>query len=311
MNQAQVPIPLWRRARRRAYWLLLLGLLKIADHWPLTWGRGSFRLLSRLACRLRPKEMERARRNLVLAFSELSAKEIEALTRKSALALGRNFHDSLAARRVLARSHFKESGPVEGLTLAETVKQLRDQGRGVLFLTGHIGCWELLGAWAAREFSRAGLGELAVVTGTLHNPPINDLVQRRRAALGMKVLPREEGITPLLRHLRDEGLVAILLDQNTRTRNLEVPFFGRPAPTAVGLAQVALKQGLPVIPLGLARVDEEYEVNWLAPLESPTGLEEINEKHLFDFTTRCNESLEILIRRNPSEWVWFHNRWDD
>jgi KDO2-lipid IV(A) lauroyltransferase len=227
---------------------------------------------------------------------------VEDLVKATAAAAGDNLFHALAAGRLLDRAAFTEKGPSDQ-SLARTVAALQEGGQGVFFLTGHIGSWELLGAYAARQFDREGLGRLGVVTGTLRNPPIDRLVQGRRRKLGLAPLPREEGLRPVLKHLDDEGLVAFLLDQNTRTRNLDVPFFGRLAPTPVAMAQLALKRGIPVLPLAMIPQDGGFTIHWLAPLEP-------RHEELPEFLTRCNAALEELIRRNPAQWVWFHERWN-
>ena len=253
-------LPLWRRLRRRVYWLLLAGLMKAAAVMPLAAGRRLTEGLALLALEIRSRERRQGLANLALAFPELPAAGRAALLRSSARALGRNLFDTLAAPRVLACGVVSEGPPPPGQDpgFSAALARLAAKGRGVLLLTGHIGCWELLGAWTAQLVRRERLGQLAVVTGTIHNEAVDRLVQGRRRDLGMKVLPREQGVRPLLEHLRQQGVLAVLQDQNTRTRNLPAPFFGHPAPTPAGLALLALKYGIPVLPFALARSDMRY-----------------------------------------------------
>jgi len=135
-------------------------------------------------------------------------------------------------------------------------------------------------------------------------------VQERRQRLGMKVLPREQGAGPVLKHLREGGIVAVLLDQNTRTDNVPAPFFGRPAPTPAGLARMALRYGLPVLPVALARVGEGHEIR-RGDVRRPAAGCSGDETAVREFLSWCNAQLEFFIRRNPEEWVWFHQRWQD
>jgi KDO2-lipid IV(A) lauroyltransferase len=142
----------------------------------------------------------------------------------------------------------------------------------------------------------------------VHNPAVDRLLQRRRRALGLQVMPRDRGAAPLVRFLKTGGVVAILLDQHTRARNLEVPFFGHPAPTPAAMATLALKFGIPVLPVA-GVWDEARQVlvmRHLPPLRpgAEPGLDEVS------FLTQCNAALEELIRRNPEQWVWFHRRWN-
>lgn len=299
-------LPWYRRLRRRAYWLLLLFLLWVADHLPLTWGRRFFSSLAIMALKVRPRERARALANLQWAFPDISTSARGSLLEECARLLGLNFFDALAAKRVLSCRLVSEEGPD---CLMDEVKRVAAQGRGVLFLTGHLGSWELLGAWLGQQVSSAGLGQLGVVTGTLHNAPINQVVQQRRQDTGLVVLPRQEGARPLLAHLKKGQPVAILVDQKTSANSRKVPFWGRPAETPTGLAQLALKYGIPVVPVGIAFDGKSHKVQWLPAVESAPAAVPVSENELNGFLALCNCRLEDLIRRNPAQWVWFHDRW--
>lgn len=299
----------WRTLRRRFYWLLSLLLLTCAVRMPLAAGRALGRTLALWAFRLRSREVAIARGNLAWALPDLSDSEREQLLHRSVRALGENMHDTLAAPRWVGREGFVIERNGAG-SLRQVLNGLARRRKGILILTGHLGCWELLGAWLARQIPAAGLGTLAVVTGTIHNPAVDDLVQRRRREAGLKVLPREDGVRPLLEHLRQGGVAAVLLDQNTRVPNRPVPFFGRPAPTPVGFAKLALRLGMPILPVAIARHGEGHEVVVLPPILPEIGSEE-NSEELDELLGRCNRALEEMIRRNPAEWVWFHRRWEE
>ncbi len=128
---------------------------------PSGWGRAKCRGLARLALRIRPRERERARANLARALPDLTPLERNRFLRNSADALGETLHATLTVDR-LAAAGFPgvedEPGP-DGETTVMACRRLLAPGRGALLLTGHIGCWELLGAWLAHH-----LGPVAVVT---------------------------------------------------------------------------------------------------------------------------------------------------
>jgi len=276
-----------RRLRRRAYFVILPRGVGYA------FGIG----LARLAAAIRRREMGWARGNIAAALGDANAAEREALIRDAVDALGRNLVDTLTLERWLDTGR----PPVADDGAMDTLRELRSRGRGVLILTGHIGCWELLGAWLAR-----GLGGLAVVTGTIHNAPVDREVNSWRRRVGLRALPREGDLRPLLRVLKDGGVAAVLLDQNTRVHNVPVRFFGREAPTPVGPARLALRYGIPLLPVAIGREGDGHRVIHLPPLD-PRDFAEGGEAALL---TACNAALEELIRRNPAEWVWFHRRWD-
>ena len=231
--------------------------------------------------------------------------------RRSARALGVTLCHTLAARRLLETPGAVVEAPFAGdddRGIGDWLAELAAAGRGVLILTGHIGCWELAGGWVAAQMSTRGLGPLGVVTGRIHNPPVDRLIQDRRRAIGLHVLPREAGAAPLVRFLQGGGVVAVLQDQRTRVRNLDVPFFGVPAPTPVGLAALALRYDIPILPVvGVWDAGRGVQVmHHLAPI-LPGSFAPDDRAGLL---ARCNLALESFIRRNPEQWVWFHQRWN-
>jgi KDO2-lipid IV(A) lauroyltransferase len=281
-------------------------LLHLAGWLPLGAGRALGRTLGRLGLALRPGDRTRADANLAVAFPDLDAAGRKDLLRRSAEAAGLNLWDTLAAPRLLAAGRVTEArgGETGRRPLTDLLADLAAPGRGVILLTGHLGCWELLGGWLGRQLPARGLGPLAVVTGRVHNPAVDRLLQDRRRALGLVPLPRDAGPRPLLRHLDRGGVAAILLDQNVAARTESVPFFGRPAPTAAGLAVIALRRRIPVLPVAIARDDAGGHVVLHREPLVPGADESVR-----GFLERCNAQLEALIRRNPAEWVWFHRRW--
>ncbi len=302
-------LPWWRRFRRRLYYGLLVFVLWVASRLSFSTGQWLGRSMARLASALRPAERQRALSNLALAFPEMDNLSRQKIFQDSVDALGENFYDTLAVPRLVRRKDVVRENLAQGERgLVDELKQLSRRGHGVLVLTGHLGCWELLGAWVAREMAQAGLGPLAVVTGSVHNPPVDRLIQHRRQKLGMKILPRHEGAAPLLRHLRGGGVVAVLLDQNTRVENLPIPFFGQNAPTPVGFARIALRYGIPVLPVALAKSGNGHLVQ-RAEAWKPSGNQQDTDKAVRELLLWCNQNLENLIRRNPAQWVWFHKRW--
>jgi len=285
--------------------------LRLAAFVPLAWGRGLCAGLARLALRLRSSERHLAVQNIARALPDLGPAERKSLLGDSATHLGRNLFQTLAAPRLLRRKDAiveEIAAGADNRNIGECLAELAAPGRGVFVLTGHIGCWELAGGWVAQALAARRLGPLGVITGTIHNPAVDRLIQERRGILGLQVLPREAGAVPLVRFLKRGGVVAVLLDQRTRVRNLDVPFFGVPAPTPAGLASLALRYRIPVLPV-VGVWDESRRVQVMHHLPA-IRTEEFAPGDQLGFLTRCNAALETFIRRNPEQWVWFHQRWN-
>lgn len=273
-------------------------------------------MLGRAAFRLRPRERARAAANLALAIPEVdSGKRAEILAR-SAVLLGRNFHDMMAAGNLVGRDDlFREPvGEVRRFgTLDDQLARLIARGRGLILVTGHIGAWELLGARVARLLERRGRGPLAVVTGTVHNPPVDAMLERRRRALGLLPVPRRQGLAPVLRHVRAGGVAAVLLDQNLDDTDPAVPFFGQPAPTPDAVARFAVGRGVPLLPVAMAWDEESgrHVIMRDRVLNEEAALadDKPDQARVDRLHRECQNALESFVRRNPEQWVWFHERW--
>lgn len=292
-------LPRWRRWRRSFWAAVARAMLAAADRWPLSCHRQACVALARLAPWLQRAAARRARRNLALAFADRPESWRRDVLREMPLALGRNLHAALTSRRQAARGFpTVDTESVDGL--AVRLETAAGRGRGVFLLTGHLGCWELLGACLARR-----LGNLAVVTGTVRNPAVDTLLQQRRREVGMTPLPREAGARPILRALDAGWTVGVLLDQATRVRSVALPFFGRPAPTPLGIASVARRRRVPIVPAALIWNVDRWRAEILPVIEP--------EDHADDaaLAAACNRALEDLIARNPAQWVWFHQRWPE
>ncbi len=273
-------------------------------------------MLGRAAFRLRPRERARAADNLALALPEVDPGKRAEILARSAVLLGSNFHDMMAAGRLVGRDGLfgAPAGEVERFgTLDDQLVGLTARGRGLILVTAHIGAWELLGARVAHLLERRGLGPLAVVTGTVHNPPVDAMLERRRRALGLLPVPRRQGLAPVLRHVRAGGVAAVLLDQKLDDTDPAVPFFGHPAPTPDAVVRFAVGRGVPLLPIAMAwdgsggkhvimrgRVLNEDAV----PADDKPDQARVERLH-----RECQNALESFVRRNPGQWVWFHERW--
>ncbi len=304
-------LPLWRRARRRFYWLLVLAVAGVAELLPVRIGRASGVRLARMALRVRGRERRLAEANLALALPDLEPAARVSLLAASADAAGRNLFDTLAAGRLLARPGSVADLPdADGRGLVDVVAAEQAAGRGVVVLSGHLGCWELHGAWLARELAARGCGPLHAVAGTVRNPAVDRWLTRRREGLGLRLLRREDGAGPVLECLRAGGVVAILVDQNTGVDSVPVPFLGRPAPTPTGPARLAVAARATVVVTALARRDDGsghdvwHAPAWRADAAAP------RDGQVVACLRWVNGRLEERIRRNPAEWVWYHRRWE-
>jgi KDO2-lipid IV(A) lauroyltransferase len=176
-------------------------------------------------------------------------------------------------------------------------------GKGVLFVTGHFGFWELQAMVHALR-----LPPMAVLARALDNRPLNDLLERIRTRTGNTVIYRQGTLRRVMRTLQAGRGVGILIDQHILSRDaIDVEFFDRPATTTTVVAALALRTGAPVIPLFALPIGHgRYRMIYEHPVEAPGG---VGVDAVRELTQRCSDVLEIYVRRHPELWLWMHRRW--
>jgi Kdo2-lipid IVA lauroyltransferase/acyltransferase len=172
-------------------------------------------------------------------------------------------------------------------------------GRGVLFATAHLGNWEL-SAFAHALFR----SPMEVVVRPLDNPLIDALVERRRALSGNRPIAKQEAARAILKALKANQAVGILIDQNSAPEaGVFVDFFGVPACAPVGFAKLAARSGAAVIPgFALWSEQERRYVLRFYPAVPMTG-------DAASDTQAIQTQLERVIREYPEQWLWIHRRW--
>jgi Kdo2-lipid IVA lauroyltransferase/acyltransferase len=248
-----------------------------------------------------PKLRKTAEFNLKLAFPEWTEARRRAVMKQMTRSLG--WMAAEFAR--LPRYTKKNIVQVVVLDGHENFLAGQNRGKGVLYLTGHIGAWEL------SSYAHALYGfPLHYMARPLDNEPLDALVNCYRGLSGNKPIYKNEAARVMLRVLKGAGTVGVLADQNTMPEEgVFVDFFGVPACTTTGIARVALHTDAAVVP-GFAFWDEnlrKYRLRFEPPVELVrTG---DTERDVVENTQRFAKVIEGIIRKYPEQWVWIHARW--
>jgi KDO2-lipid IV(A) lauroyltransferase len=241
-----------------------------------------------------------ALQNVAAAFPDRPVSEQRAIVRHAFGHFGRLLFamlkfSTMTPAAMLARVEFEGDNHVQ---LAHA------QGRGVLFVTGHFGFWEIQAMVHALR-----LPPMAVLARVLDNRPLNELLERIRTRTGNSVIYRQGTLRRVMRTLQAGRGVGILIDQHIVSRDaIYVDFFDRPAATTTAVAALALRTGAPVIPLFALPIGHgRYRMIYEQPIEPPSGDDEVEAVR--EFTQRCSDVLERYVRRDPQLWLWMHRRW--
>lgn len=276
-------------------------MTRLARLTPRRLGHRLFSALGALMGRLLRKDRRRAMDNLAIAFPESHPVLRNAMTTAMFKNLGRNVFDFL---------NLKDATPGKLASLVESVQgmewfeQAVARGRGVIVITGHIGCWELMPPY----FASLGY-HTAVVGRRMKDPKLDDQLVAVRASVGVTTIDRDSSPREMVGSLRRGEILGVLIDQHTDVGGMYVPFFEKPAFTPTGVAKLACITGSPIVPMAdFLNRDGKHTIRVLPPIVPP---DVITNKlaTVEELTAECSLAVEQLIRIDPKQWVWFHHRW--
>jgi KDO2-lipid IV(A) lauroyltransferase len=295
--------PLTTRVRRGTRSILVTGLLRALSFIPVGPAVRIGAFLGRLAASLFGATRRLAIQNLGLAFPEMSLAERDAIARRMFVHLGMSAMEITSIRSFndqLERYMAVEGGQVLTAALA--------RGKGVVFVTGHVGNWELM----ARVVARIG-APVSAVAKRGGDVRAMRLIEGWRADGAVTTLWREDASTAraLLKVFKENRVLGLLVDQDTNVQGIWVPFFGRPAWSARAPADLALRSGAPIL-VGTSHRPTERPGDGMRfeIVEIPYDPKPVDkEAEVVRITAACQAALESAIRRHPADWVWMHERW--
>jgi len=297
---------LWLRQPRRGWlaWILYAcSRCIVAVLLALPWGAGraAAGFVGDLAYLFDSRERrDEALANLQRAFpgrgKAWSRKVLRGVYRHMAVSVVDSLHFVRRARRRDPAELFEVIG-------FEKLRAVGD-GRGVIFVTGHFGHWEVLGA------ASAFLGYPVWSMGRrLRNVYLDAYVQKMRQSTGQRILDKDGGLRSIIRLLRRGENVAILIDQDMRRDGIFVDFFGRPASTTAAPARLSMRTGAPVAFVYARLLPAQRRFRIVLKDVIPARTTGDSSANVRDVTQQLTSHLEELVRQSPEEWLWLHRRW--
>ena len=240
-----------------------------------------------------------ARQNLLLAFPEKSDIERDEIRM--------TMWDNLG--RVVAEyphlEKFRATGDDPRITFAFPPGLAVDdlKAKPVLFLSGHLANWEMMPI-LSEEVGYHG----AAVVRPPNNPYVAAWVARQRSIHGPETLiAKHNAARQMLGQVRGDGMLCMLVDQKLR-EGIAVPFFGHDAMTTPAPAALALRFGATVICVANRRLPgSRFHVTVQPPLAFTISGDDTRDIH--DLTAAIQARIEQIVRADPGQWLWIHNRW--
>ena len=169
-----------------------------------------------------------------------------------------------------------------------------------IFVSGHFANFELM----SMEISKKGIS-LATIYRPLNNYFLNPMMEhlRKRYICANQIKKGINGVREAIEYIKKDFSIALMIDQRV-SEGERISFFDKPALTTTLPAQLAIKYNLPIIPVFIKRTSKN---NFILEF-----YKEINPKifkNKTELTLKLNQELEKMIRKNPTQWIWSHNRW--
>jgi Kdo2-lipid IVA lauroyltransferase/acyltransferase len=287
--------------RRRLEYALAWLIIKILGALPRPLARAAAIAIARTVYLFHVRLRRVGMRNLGLAYPQKSRRERSRILRGVFTSFGRQ----LAEVCLFPKYTRQNVGKVVVYDGFENFDRALSQGKGVLFLTAHLGGWEL------SAFTHSLHGHpLHVVMRPLDNPYLDRLTRQYRTMHGNSMVEKDDFVRGLLSAMKAGETVGILMDTNmTPPQGVFVDFFGIPACTASGLARIALRADAAVVPTFTIwdstwrryRLRFDPVVNLVR-----TGNDEAD---IVANTQLFTKIIEDYVRRYPDQWLWVHRRW--
>ncbi len=281
--------------------VLILNGIKLARFWvritPPALSYAFARRVGALVYWAGGKRRDDAYKNLRMAFaSEKEPRELRRIARRSIQNLAMGVVDTLRIPEITEKD-FRAAGHEHAQPF------VRDK-KGILFLTGHFGSWELL------NIGGRFIGyPMTVLARAQKHPRADAYLNELRRSKGNQVIHKGMPLREILRALKEGKIVGILSDQDGGRNGCFVEFMGRLSSTPPGAAVFSLRTGVPILPAFIRReAGNRHFIEIGKPLRQPPAdwTEERAQKALLQ---QFAHSLEAKIRETPDQWLWAHRRW--
>jgi KDO2-lipid IV(A) lauroyltransferase len=287
--------------RRRLEYALVWLIVKVVGALPRPLARAKGISLAWTVYLLHPRLRRVGMRNLAMALPEKNRRERARILRGVFTSLGRQLAEVCLFPKY-TRENVSKVVVYDGF---ENFERAFAGGKGVLFLTAHLGGWEI------SSFAHSLYGHpLHIVMRSLDNSYLDGLMRRYRTMHGNTTVDKDDFVRGLLSAMKAGETVGILMDTNmTPPQGVFVNFFGIPACTASGMARIALRTDAAVVPAFTVwdPALRKYRLRFDPAVKLVRT--DNDEKDVVTNTALFTKVIEEYVRRYPDQWLWVHRRW--
>lgn len=286
----------------RFFWLLdlvfvgaIVGVFRVL---PVTWASAVGARLGRVFGRIMKARTKKVRANLSLALPDRTPQQIDRLASDVWANAGAAMAEYPKLPQIVdpRRDHLK-------IEILERIATYDDPGQPAVFVGAHLGNWEMMAAAVAR-LHIPSVGMYA----PLANPWFDRLMRRYRAAMGTRLVSRDDGLRPFIEALKGRESAGMIADRRI-DGGQEVDFFGAPKATTILPARLALRFGVPLVPVQVVRLPRaRFVVRFHPPLHA-TDPHADHDAQATDLTRQINATFEGWIRQHPGQWLCTSKIW--
>ena len=271
------------------YYLLVLFKALLSSLSKRSRSRLAFQIASLLYHNLRLRR-SLAMENIKKAFPNWSDLKVNLTLRRTYLFFAQNFIDFIS---VPSSWH----GIIINVKGERFLKEAMAKDKGVILISGHFGCWEILGKWVGEQ--------VPLFTGVAQrqkNKGANKFFQQQREIPGTGHIFRKEPIEKMYDILNKKGILGVVSDQDAKQKGVFTDFFGHPASTPKGAALFHIRTLAPMlVGVCIKKAFMHYEIKFIKVNTSSKDIKSITQPY--------TSILEQCIRSNPEQYIWFHRRW--
>jgi KDO2-lipid IV(A) lauroyltransferase len=288
---------------KKAVWLLEAGLFIVLSIplaiLPFKWSMKAGELFGLLLFYLWGSRRKIAIENIEKSEVRSQKSEVRSIARETFKNLGKSFVEIIKVYYGFG-GEILDSVDIEGI---ENFNKAKSKGKGILFIAGHCGNWELMAITMS-----AKLSGVAVVARPINNPYVNKFIESVRQNYGNSVIYKQGALKTVIRTLKNNGCVGILMDQAViPAEGYVLDFLGRGAWTTKMPALIAKKTSAAVLPVFLHRTNKRHRMK-IYPEAELSKIVDLESAVLED-TKNFSGFIENYIREHPAEWLWIHRRW--
>tara|TARA_B100000953_G_scaffold61716_1_gene49124 strand:+ start:1501 stop:2373 length:873 start_codon:yes stop_codon:yes gene_type:complete len=240
------------------------------------------------------------RKNINFAFPNINSSDEKKIIKGMWSNYGRTFAEYVFLNK------FSKNSPEQLISIQgkDILDKIKEKNESVVFVSGHFANFELM----AMQLSNHGIN-LSAIYRPLNNIFLNPLMEylRIKYICPSQIKKGRAGMREILKKIQEKHSIALMIDQRV-TEGEKVLFFNQPAYTTTIPAQIALKFSSKIVPISLKRISD---VKFNMVVEKPIDVErsENQNKDILDISIKLNSVIENMIKNNPDQWIWSHNRW--